>query len=62
MGSGMGTASMGIYSHELFKFYNVDAIIRVGVQEVILKDYQQKSVALVKGSYSELTHALAQSG
>ena len=37
MGSGMGMASMGIYSYELFKFYDVDAMV---VQEVILKNYQ----------------------
>ena len=30
MGSGMGIPSMAIYSHELYNFYDVDAIIRVG--------------------------------
>ena len=30
MASGMGNASMGIYSHELFDCYNVEKIIRVG--------------------------------
>ena len=30
MASGMGNPSMGIYSYELFKFYDVDTIIRVG--------------------------------
>lgn len=30
MASGMGAGSMGIYSYELFHFYGVDAIIRVG--------------------------------
>ena len=29
-GSGMGMPSIGIYSYELFKFYNVDNIIRIG--------------------------------
>ncbi|AUM62340.1 purine-nucleoside phosphorylase [Spiroplasma monobiae] len=29
-GSGMGCPSIGIYSYELFKFYDVDYIIRVG--------------------------------
>ena len=29
-GSGMGCPSMGIYSHELFAFYGVETIIRVG--------------------------------
>ena len=28
--SGMGNASMGIYSHELFSFYDVKVILRVG--------------------------------
>jgi len=30
MSSGMGNASMGIFSYELFNFYNVENIIRVG--------------------------------
>jgi len=30
MGSGMGCPSMGIYSYELFNFYKVENIIRVG--------------------------------
>ncbi len=30
MASGMGMPSMGIYSHELFHFYDVENIIRVG--------------------------------
>ena len=30
MGSGMGMPSIGIYSYELYEFYDVDAIIRVG--------------------------------
>ena len=30
MGSGMGMPSIGIYSYELFKFYGVEKIIRIG--------------------------------
>lgn len=30
MGHGMGIASIGIYTYELFNFYDVDTIIRVG--------------------------------
>ena len=30
MGSGMGMASIGIYSYELYKFYEVENIIRIG--------------------------------
>ena len=36
MPSGMGIPSMGIYSYELFKFYDVDKIIRLVHVEVIL--------------------------
>ena len=43
MGSGMGGPSIAIYSHELFNFYDVAAIIRVGsagalVDRIKLKD------------------------
>lgn len=30
MGSGMGAPSMGIYSYELFAFYGVEAVVRIG--------------------------------
>ncbi len=30
MGGGMGMPSIGIYSYELFNFYDVDQIIRIG--------------------------------
>ena len=30
MASGMGMPSIGIYSYELYKFYDVDSIIRIG--------------------------------
>lgn len=30
MGSGMGAPSMGIYSYELFSFYDVKSIVRIG--------------------------------
>ena len=30
MASGMGMPSIGIYSYELYKFYNVESIIRIG--------------------------------
>ena len=30
MGSGMGIASIGIYSYELYNFFDVETIIRIG--------------------------------
>nr|WP_245633480.1 hypothetical protein [Candidatus Mycoplasma haematobovis] len=35
MASGIGISSMGIYSYELFRFCNVEAIIRVGLQALL---------------------------
>ena len=42
MASGMGNPSMGIYSHELFEFYNVKNIIRVGTCGVNNPEYHIK--------------------
>ncbi len=38
MAHGMGIPSIGIYSYELFKFYDVDAIIRVGSAGSMVKE------------------------
>ena len=38
MASGMGNPSMGIYSYELFKFYDVQNIIRIGTCGTYKKD------------------------
>ena len=38
MASGMGMPSMGIYSYELFKFYGVENIIRLGTAGAIRED------------------------
>lgn len=44
MASGMGMPSMGIYAYELFNFYDVDHIIRVGTAGAINKDIKVRSV------------------
>ena len=38
MASGMGIPSIGIYSYELFNFYDVENIIRIGSAGAILKE------------------------
>ena len=58
--SGMGCPSMGIYSYELFKFYDVDKIIRIGSAGAYTKDLDLYSLVLVTGSYSESTYAKVQ--
>lgn len=62
MGHGMGIPSVGIYSYELFKFYDVDAIIRIGSCGSYKKDVKVLDVLLVDNAYSESTYALVQSG
>ncbi|MCL2111404.1 MAG: purine-nucleoside phosphorylase [Clostridiales bacterium] len=44
MASGMGMASMGIYAYELFNFYDVDHIIRVGTAGAINIDLKVRTV------------------
>ena len=51
--SGMGIPSMGIYSYELFKFYDVDTIIRIGSAGAYTEDLKIYDVLLVEGSYSD---------
>ena len=53
MASGMGMPSMGIYSYELFKFYDVDEIIRVGTCGSFNKDIKVRDVVLSEGAYSK---------
>jgi purine-nucleoside phosphorylase len=62
MASGMGIPSMGIYSYELFKFYDVDNIIRVGSCGAYTKDLNLYDLILVNKSYSNSTYALSQNG
>ncbi|MDO4805353.1 MAG: purine-nucleoside phosphorylase [Lachnospiraceae bacterium] len=46
MGSGMGISSIGIYSHELYKFYNVEKIIRIGSAGAISEDCKIMDIVL----------------
>lgn len=62
MASGMGMPSIGIYSYELFKDYDVDNIIRVGSAGGYVKDLQLYDVVLATAAYSESTYAKTQCG
>lgn len=59
--SGMGNPSMGIYSYELFKFYDVEEIIRVGTCGAYKKDLNLYDTIIVEGSYSVSNYAKEQS-
>ena len=52
-GSGMGQPSIGIYSYELFKFYDVDNIIRIGSAGAYKKELDLYDVFLVEEAYSD---------
>lgn len=62
MASGMGMPSMGIYSYELFKVYDVENIIRIGSAGAYTKDLSLYDIILTKSSYSESTFAKTQNG
>lgn len=62
MGSGMGIPSIGIYSYELFKFYDVDTIIRVGSAGSYTDELNIFDIVLADKAYSESTYPMSQSG
>lgn len=50
--SGMGCPSIGIYAYELFKFYNVEKIIRIGTCGSNSKEIKLLDIILADKSYS----------
>lgn len=62
MGSGMGMPSIGIYSYELFNFYDVEAIIRIGstgglAEQIELRDLIIAMGACTDSNYAQQFHA-----
>ena len=53
MASGMGIPSMGIYSYELFNFYDIDNIIRIGTAGSIHPDLKIRNVVLAMGACTD---------
>ena len=62
MASGMGMPSIGIYSYELFKDYDVDNIIRIGSAGGYTADLDIFDVVMATSAYSESTFAKVQCG
>ena len=58
MASGMGMPSMGIDSYELFKFYEVENIIRIGSCGALVPELNMFDVILSEEVYSESNYAL----
>lgn len=57
MGSGMGMPSIGIYSYELFNFYDVDSIIRIGSAGGLADEVQLRDVVMGMGACTDSNYA-----
>lgn len=57
MGSGMGMPSIGIYSYELFNFYGVESIIRVGSAGGIADEVKVRDVVAGMGACTNSNYA-----
>lgn len=55
--SGMGMPSMGIYSYELYKFYGVETIIRIGSCGAYNENLNLLDTILVDNTYTEGNYA-----
>lgn len=53
MGSGMGMPSIGIYSYELYNFYGVDNIIRIGSAGAFQDDVNLKDIVIAMGACTD---------
>ena len=53
MASGMGMPSIGIYSYELFNFYDVENIIRVGTAGALTVRLQLRDVVAAMSAYTD---------
>lgn len=57
MGGGMGMPSVGIYTYELFNFYGVDNIIRIGSAGALSDKLKLKDVVIGMGACTDSNYA-----
>lgn len=57
MGGGMGMPSIGIYSYELFNFYGVDNIIRIGTAGSMSENVKLRDVVIGLGASTNSNYA-----
>ena len=57
MGAGMGMPSIGIYSYELFNFYDVDQIIRIGSAGGMQDNIKLMDVVIAMGACTDSNFA-----
>ncbi len=62
MGSGMGIPSISLYAHELYEFYDVENIIRIGSTGTYKEDIGVFETILATGSYSDSSYAKCMCG
>lgn len=62
MGSGMGMPSMSIYAFELFYFFGVEKIIRIGTCGGLKEDMNVPDLVLATSSYTEANFAYSYNG
>ena len=62
MASGMGMPSIGIYSWELYNFYGVENIIRIGSAGSYTERLNVLDVCLAESAFSDSTYAECQNG
>ncbi|MGI6107109.1 MAG: purine-nucleoside phosphorylase [Lachnospiraceae bacterium] len=58
MASGMGIPAIGIYSYELFHFFDVDNILRVGTAGSMQEDIHVRDVVLGMGACTNSNYAV----
>ena len=58
MASGMGQPSIGIYSYELFNFYDVENIIRIGSCGSFHKDLHVRDIIIAMGACTNGNYAM----
>ena len=57
MASGMGIPSIGIYAHELFHFYGVENIIRVGTTGALSEKLKLRDLVIAQGACTDSNFA-----
>ncbi len=59
MGSGMGVPSLGLYVHELFNFFGVEAVIRVGSAGALQENVRLRDVVIAMSASTNSSYISA---
>jgi len=58
MGSGMGVPSIGIYSYELFNFYEVENIMRIGTAGAMQPHVKVRDIVIAQGACTNSSYGM----